>query len=267
MSKKVLVEIPSINRKCECSFHYSTAKISGSFAAGCHASTISGISLTADWSTYACITPEKDPIASTKDRWGTISLNPEEAKKWQSAFIRGEYDPKIRDQVFRLVADGYDQYYKEDGHHYGPKTKGMPEGISIVIMTDNMNSYTPEFNKSSGISNAEKLCGFKTSDFVQWLVENKIGIVTASPITRNRWHQDPENFSQVQAWMWIPPNFTKYTVPDSHFISNLAAAPTKEQWLKDAKKDTKKEKLTDEEFEARVFKGKSSKYHKRNVVG
>lgn len=76
----------------------------------------------------------------------------------------------------------------------------------------------------------------KTTDFVEWLIRNKKGIVTSSPIGRNPNHANPKAFSIVQAFIWTPPmsvpNIIKFTeqtfYPDD--------GPNHHQWADTANK-------------------------------
>lgn len=51
-----------------------------------------------------------------------------------------------------------------------------------------------------------------------------------SPISRNHFHQSSQNFSLVQAYVWIPPQFARYTCPDSWFVSGDEQIPAYGPW-------------------------------------
>jgi hypothetical protein len=106
-----------------------------------------------------------------------------------------------------------------------------PRGFTYVVMSDNMNSYSKTFPNNSGIAIPDVLPRFKTSDFVNWLIKNKHGVVTASPIGRNQYHQSSgKNYSMTQAFIWMPPHFCPTAAPGTAFHSNLAALPDEAAW-------------------------------------
>ena len=70
--------------------------------------------------------------------------------------------------------------------------------ISIWIIGDNLTQTKDTMNMS-------------TRAFVEWLIENKVGVVTASPGVINRVHEWDPHFCQV--WTWVPPNVVPISVP------------------------------------------------------
>ncbi len=64
---------------------------------------------------------------------------------------------------------------------------------------------------------------FVTADFVNWLIENKIGMVTASPVFANpNYSLEPESISLCQIWVWCPPSMLEkgFVLADSAGIHN-----------------------------------------------
>jgi hypothetical protein len=172
-------------------------------------------------------------------------------------------DPKEQDRLFGEIANTVGGIRTQAENSYGPTPAGTPKGPTFIVLSDNINSYTPEFPKNSGIHDPGKIAkGFKTSDFVLWLVKNKCGIIVGSPVGRNHWHQNSENFSLVQAWFWVPPHHAKFTAPGSHFVAGLELQPTWDQWYDDVRKTADgMASRTNEQMDARMWKGGKRNSH------
>lgn len=194
---------------------------------GCHCSYINNITVRPDWNSVKLLDGKSAPQKT--DSWGNKTPN---------------LDIKRLYAEYEMPMDVKEGIFKEILARYVPKNPGLqvgdgyvtrigPHGITFVFMSDNINSYTPDFPKYSGIGDESVAKGLKTSEFAQWLMDNEIGIVTASPIGRNQFHQTAKNFSLTRAWIWMPPGHAYYAMPDSQRVTGLKAMPSRAGWMED----------------------------------
>lgn len=234
---------------------------------GCHFRWACGFNAIPDWNSLKS-TNDK-PIERVRTTLGGNSnqSSSEQNKVWGA--IRAwakSLKPEDTHAYWSDIAKNFGGIRKTAENAYGPTPAGTPSGPTFVVMSDNINSYTPEFPKSSGIHDSSKIEGFKTSDFVQWLIRNNYGIVVGSPVGRNHWHQNSENFSLVQAWFWIPPHHASFTVPDSHYITGLNQQVSWDKWYDDIRKTDGMSKRTNEQIDARLWKGGHRNSHLDAIV-
>lgn len=219
---------------------------------GCHFRWMCGLGFYPKWDDVKTLsTGEKVKFAL--DTWGVAKSGDVEVIK--KALQEWRISEEEKDRLFGVIANSFGKIRTTRENSYGPTSAGTPSGPTFVVMSDNINSYTPEFPKNSGIHTADKIAnGLKTSDFVQWLIKKNFGIVVGSPVGRNHWHQNSENFSLVQAWFWIPPHHAGFVAPDSHFISGLNHQPDWDKWYEDVRKTDGMSKRTDADMDTRMWK-------------
>lgn len=194
---------------------------------GCHCTYMNNIKVQPDWNSLTKLDGTKVPT----DQWGGGPRTGKgEIQKLLDAYVIPQ---EIKEDIFKgLLA------------RYVPKGPGLqntdsyvprigPYGPTFVLMSDNINSWTPDFPKDSGIHSPTIVKGLKTSEFAQWLMDNEIGIVIASPIGRNQFHQTKENFSLTRAWIWMPPGHAYYAMPDSARVTGTKVQPTRQGWMED----------------------------------
>lgn len=70
------------------------------------------------------------------------------------------------------------------------------KGFNMYILTDGVNKFYRGMRPQP----------VNTTSFANYLIQNKIGYVTASPLAVNCVHKVPNDFSLVQTWVWIPPD-------------------------------------------------------------
>lgn len=181
---------------------------------GCHIALLSNMYLKLDTNTIKSI----DPKVSIKKG----DFNGYEAAAWLYPHIK-KYEIPMAEK--ERIWSGVLEYFEKE------PDIDRPRGFTFVAMSDNVNSYSKTFPNNSGIAIPDVLPRFKTSDFVEWLIAKKIGVVTGSPIGRNQYHQSSgKNYSMTQAWLWMPPHFCPTAAPGTAFHSNLGALPTEEEW-------------------------------------
>lgn len=186
---------------------------------GCHVGLLSNMYLRLDKSSVAPLDATKSSKKESND-FG-------ESYGWLNKYIK-----KVR-----LAEEEKVRIWTEVVHAVcGERQPEHPRGFSFIFLSDNMNSYSEVFPNNSGLSIGDALPMFKTSDFVNWLIAEKIGVVVASPIARNQYHQQgSENFSMTQAFIWMPPHFCPTAAPNTAFMSNLSSLPSESEWRRQVK--------------------------------
>lgn len=167
-------------------------------------------------------------LKDTKKCYRHVYGVPELLKEYLDKINEGikELDPEFikekKEQLFQMVVNNFSR----------KGTVKAFSGYTLVFMSDHINSNTEGVNRGATAEYAVRIPGFKVHDFVQWLVENKHGIVTGSPVTASQYHQSGKgNFSVNQGWIWIPPGFEPLTIPDTAFVSNLESLGTEEEYF------------------------------------
>jgi hypothetical protein len=244
----ITAEFKDIDRSVELIGEPQTAGLGGGgngLNMGCHTRLMSSVTLRADYSTIKVLSTGK-PIS--RDSWG--SIDQKESEQITKAIAGYEIDPSHRDNIFASIVKQYVDRENQIG------------GASHIIMSDNINSHTPAFPKNSGIADSSKVKGFKTSDFIQYLIKHKIGIVMGSPVATNPAHHGPHgNYSLTQAWIWIPPAYYDTIVPDSHFITNTGKISKWADWYKRVKTLLGKPNMDDSAVDRDLWKGGKRNSH------
>lgn len=240
MQFQVLAKFPEIDRQIilECRPNNNIDFKNHGPDMGCHVLWLAGMYLRIfDWKTLKDMKGVDIPIEKTQ--WGP-TVGATERQKVIEALGKWTISDADRKGIYDKVISGYTR-----------EGSNAPSGPTFVLMSDNVNSHTPEFPKHSGIPQADAAPHFKTYHFVQYLCKNRIGFVMGSPIGRNQYHQSNANFSLTQAYIWIPPNFVKYACPASWFMSGRDQLPSWEKWYEDV---GKRLHLKEEEINPRLFK-------------
>lgn len=241
---------PSINRiaRLVCSPTQSLpAGAEGpSFYLGCHTGAIGNVYLKipegssaslGDWLHVLDKSKENDADLYSKTTFGK-AYKTEEIVALKKALETYELPEDERAKLFKQVAA---PFIHELGKHMSTtwQPKGDPNfypyGPTFVVLADNINAYTPDFPKNSGIASHGHVRNCKTSDFAKWLRDSKTGVLVGSPIGRNQHHGSPKNFSLTQMWIWTPPQHCGFLLPESWFISGTEAMPKSEDWYNKVK--------------------------------
>lgn len=72
---------------------------------------------------------------------------------------------------------------------------------------------------------------FKASNFIEWLIANKYGVVVMLPPSVNPNHDQKDNLSIVQAAWWIPPLSVPRNTSWRTGIINFERLPSKEEFI------------------------------------
>lgn len=212
---------------------------------GCHVGILSNLYMEMDITNVQKIN-QGEPI-KLDDSFNSYNLGP-----ITSLISKAVLPEEEVSRIFKRVADEIVECKGVQAGHEDSR----PVGYTYIFMSDNMNSYSSVFPKNSGIEKPSCLPRIKTSDFVNWLVANKVGVVTAAPISRNQYHQTGRtNFSATQAFIWLTPNFAPWSCAKTAFVSNAKSMANPEKWKKQVAHDAK---IRIEDFDSKVWRdGKS----------
>lgn len=267
---QVTAKFPDLNRTaalvCHPTLYTPPDVVAAQPYMGCHTGWIGNVylkipadpDLVGNWLKVSDSTKETQDSLYTTTSWGK-RYREEEVAKITNA-MNGDYlmPDEDRFKLFEQIAKQYD--HPLDKRHISTtwqtplKTGQYPLGPTFIVLSDNINSYTPDFPKNSGIAGHGHIKNVKTSDFVQWLVNTRRGVVVGSPIGRNQHHQTAKNFSMTQMWIWVPPQHCHFLLPGSFFMSAPELLPSKEQWYEDTKGNLPHLKTEDDVNKA-IFKG------------
>jgi hypothetical protein len=226
--KEAFIEFPEINRKLRVQCSY----VSGSSSLGCHSGTITGVSIhlnmgatsTPSGFSITTIDPSGEQIKYTKDSFNYYRITNTE---WENIF----------------------DYIKKSGltfDHFAPSIFAsivtQTSRVPIYAISDVINYNTPARN--GGIFDIVKephktifdLFVCNTSDFVRYLIKDKVGVVVESPVVQNPNHRYWGGYSLNQMWIWVHPNHLSRTINCSA-LHNIEALPTREDWFNTIKSD------------------------------
>lgn len=110
----------------------------------------------------------------------------------------------------------------------------IPPGGCFVLMSDAVNSGSSLRNSGS----IYRPKGLTIANFVQYIIERKIGIVIGTPIGRNSLHNTSLDTSLVQLWIWIPPGHVPFMMPGSAFMYGAESLPDWSEWWDITSKST-----------------------------
>lgn len=101
----------------------------------------------------------------------------------------------------------------------------------LYFLSDNVNKHSQirEVHYGKRFDKEGKVL-VSTHEFVKWLIKNRIGHVTASPVTQNRNHRSTTNYSFVQGWIWVPPHSLPRAFAQSAVRYNDKALPDWDKW-------------------------------------
>lgn len=200
----------------------------------------------------------KEPAEAVfiKSSFGKV-ISQEEITRISNAIATYQLPEEERVKLFKAIAAGFTKELgKGMSTTWQPAgdAKYYPMGATFVMLADNINSYTPDFPKNSGIASSGHIKNCKTSDFANWLRDSKTGVLVASPIGRNQHHGSPKNFSLTQMWIWVPPQHCGFLLPESWYISGTEQMPKTEEWYEKVTHNLPHLK-TQAEIDQAIFKG------------
>lgn len=224
MSQVFWKEFPKINRRV--AFQSNYAGIAGT-SLGCHCGTISGVSASFGTGYYAALngqniqvidTKEEKPIHYTLDRYDGTSKAPRgEVTKILAHFKEiGLNSKSFSDDLFKGVVE---------------KCSSLP----LWVMSDVVNYQAPcrkvlqDDDLDGEYGGATYRSYATTGEFAQYLIDNKIGYILASPIVQNPSHRSKSNYSLNRGWFWVPPTQLERAI-DVTEVFGHDLLPTKEAW-------------------------------------
>lgn len=182
---------------------------------GCHSTAISNVCITYAFGKEGVKNVDKSPlkmgtqIQEYKDSWTgetRTRFNPAYAEDMQ----------KELDKATKVKEETIDTMFK----------------ILLKNITTDMSFLSARVNWG-GKSNGKRI-GYlaDTYSFVKWLIANKVGHVTASPIVRNKNYPSVAGYGLVQSWVWINPTSLPWVVPESGKLYNNKSLPDWDAWYK-----------------------------------
>lgn len=264
--QSVNIDVPEFNRRLTIPFRPMTWVPQGPASAslpylGCMTGYLGNVYLkipfdnsAIGWLNPIDRTKDSDASLTVKNTWG-LQYKADEIHRLRSNLSRIVLSDAAREELFQSIFADFSptqspsltwQKVEKDGKY--------PNGPTFVMIADNINAYTPEFPKNSGVADNSAVQNVKTYDFVQWLISGKRGIVMGSPVGRNQHHQSKQNFSLTQFWVWIPPQHCPFVLPNSWFISGTETVPTEQTWYDDVRKNLPHLKTTEEVISG-LFRG------------
>lgn len=210
-------EFPEINRSVAFTYNH----VSPNLPLGCHCGSISGVAATFGSGYYGANGGRNIKVLDTKI-------------EKQFAYVPGEYDYSGPPQVeidravdyFKKVNLKFTDFAEEAYKTIVFKCSNLP----LWAMSDAINYDAPSRKTIHPPGTVYQMYG-STGHFAQYLIDNKIGYVMASPIVQNPNHRSKTNYSLNRAWFWIPPEHLVRAID----VANAYGAdqfPSKENWIK-----------------------------------
>ena len=233
MRLKVEVPIPSVNLYVPTSVSWGET---GSL--GCHTKSLYSMTggLPEISGNMRKVNVDKPSPRIDKDPWGGYQVPGETSRTiWTEWFSNLA---TVRDTIFRELLkphSPYDNYLTPDPTLTGG---GGLAAKAFVFMSAPVN-YGSRV-RANGWGAVATI-----GDFVKWLIDNKIGVVTESPIVRNQNYPHNNNFSLCRGWIWNPPAHVAHTTDKGNFY-NTDAIPTLEQVAENLQEDSRARKVKDQ---------------------
>lgn len=229
ISNLVVVELPNINRRIKATLKASFGPTGN---LGCHTSYITGFTLEPQFHMdggFAVLDETKDKIKRVVGGWE------------DGGIAQCEYNAVIT----QLGAGSVEIKEAINENMYQPVVAAVQKvGNPVIFLSDTYNKFAkckPDPYNRMGYSVATSKADRKdfnqdffpcVTNFVRWLVENRIGHVTCSPVVHNPRHETSKDFSMNQAWIWIPPNKLDHIYPGSARRHGDGLVPTEEAFYK-----------------------------------
>jgi hypothetical protein len=216
VDNNIWIEFPKLKREG----HFLASALVGGVSLGCHAGSITGVSINSGMNKWIKSTDPNYVIPYTFNSYSGCYIPPTEEVLKIQKILDERSNEIVGDVFFKKLVDNCNAaiYVLSDAINY--KSTARAGGVTFE-------------EKKKSLNSAGRACfEYKTSDFAKYLIKNKIGYVMESPIVQNRNHVTYGNYSLNQLWIWVPEHSLRRAIlVEGHH--GKEKFPTREEWEKE----------------------------------
>lgn len=211
-------EFPEINRSVAFTYNFDSPHM----PLGCHCGSIAGVTASFGNNYYGANNGRNIKVIDTKNE-----------KQITYSARDYDYSSPPADEIAKVT-----KHFKDINLKFTDIAKDAYKSIvdkcnnlPLWAMSDVINYRAPARTPKMASTDIVYEMYGSTGEFAQYLIDNKIGYVMATPIIQNPNHRSKTNYSLNRGWFWIHPNHLARAI-DVANVYGEDQIPTKEDWMK-----------------------------------